>query len=372
MKSSRHTHLSQLLDPLLRNPMYNFASILVTIASIVVLILPLIAEFSLAEREFLRWVDRVILLVFLGEMLLRLVGTRRRRYFPGLTFWIDLIVVLPLLHEAGVYLLADSGWISAADRAAYLDFPGLILIQGIRSLRLLHSVQYFYLQRQMGLTAERVMSSTKTRIFSGVSSILFLIILGLGVVVSVVMFNLTESQKQNRLQRVRVQATSYGVLQARLLFQDFVMAITVTVDGEKQTIANERFNPEHVRQYFRYGQDYLQLDGVNPGESVRISFRDLNRRREIVELITLATGILVICALLLSLNFYINQLVLQPVERAMRVMELRLNGEEIVNSDIRQTPFTEVVLLINGVDLLYQKLRAPARKQITDRQHPRR
>lgn len=372
MKFSQHTHLSQLLDPLLRNPMYNFASILVTIASIIVLILPLMAEFSLAERAFLRWIDRAILLVFLGEMILRLVGTRRRRYFPGLTFWIDLIVVLPLLHEGSLYLLADMGWISAAERAAYLDFPGLILIQGIRSLRLLHSVQYFYLQRQMGLTAERVMSSTKTRIFSGVSSILFLIILGLGVVVSVVMFDLTESQKQNRLQQVRVQATSYGVLQAKLLFQDFVMAVTVNVDGEKQTITSDRFDPEHVRQYFRYQHDYLQLDGVNPGESVRISFRDLNRRREIVELITLATGICVICALLLSLNFYINNLVLQPIERAMRVMELRLNGEEIQNSDIRQTPFTEVVLLINGVDLLYQKLRAPARKQITDRQHPRR
>ncbi|MEQ9364631.1 MAG: hypothetical protein RIF32_10325, partial [Leptospirales bacterium] len=137
-------------------------------------------------------------------------------------------------------------------------------------------------------------------------------------------------------------------------------------------IENERFPPERVRDYFRYGDDYIQLDGVNPGESVQVSFRDLNRRREIVEFATLATGMLVIFALLISLNYYLTHLVLTPVERAMRVIELRLNGEELESSDIRQTPFTEITLLINGMDLLYQKMRAPARKQITDREHPRR
>ncbi|MEQ9366343.1 MAG: ion transporter, partial [Leptospirales bacterium] len=234
MKHPSRTSLSRLLEPLLHNPLYNFAAILVTIASILILIVPLIVDLSLAERAALRVVDRAILLLFLGEMLLRLVGMRRRRYFPGLTFWIDLIVVLPLFHELGVYLLIDVGLISAADRGAYLDFPGLYLIQGVRTLRLLHSIQYFYLQKQMGLTADRIMSSTKQRVFSGVSSILFFIILALGVGVSIVVFNLTEIQKQNRLQQVRVQATSYGVLQAKLLFEEFVMAIAVTVDGEKQ------------------------------------------------------------------------------------------------------------------------------------------
>lgn len=371
MKKSTRTPLSKLLDPLLRNPLYNFAAILVTIASILILVVPLILDLSLSERAALRVVDRAILLIFLAEMILRLLGMRRRRYFPGLTFWIDFIVVLPLFHELGVHLLVDAGLIPIQDRNAYLDFPGLYLIQGVRTLRLLHSIQYFYLQKQMGLTAERVMSSTKTRIFSGVSSILFFIILALGVGVSIVVFNLTEIQKQNRLQQVRVQATSYGVLQAKLLFEEFVMAITVNVDGEKQSIENERFDSEYVRQYFRYEVDYIQLDGVNPGESVQISFRDLNRRREIVEFATLATGMSVIFALLISLNYYLNYLVLAPVERAMRVIELRLNGEELESSDIRQNPFTEITLLINGMDLLYQKMRAPARKQITDREHPR-
>lgn len=365
-------NLSLLLDPLLRNPLYNFASILVTICSIIILIVPLIADLSIRDRIILHAIDRAILLIFLTEMILRLAGMRRRRYFPGLTFWIDLIVVLPLFYELGVHLLIDSGVVPAADRTTYLAVPGLYLIQGVRTLRLLHSVQYFYLQKQMGLTAERVMSSTKTRIFSGVSSILFFIILGLGVGVSIVVYNFTEVQKQNRLQQVRVQATSYGVLQAKLLFEEFVMGVTVTVNGEKQIIENERFDPDYVREHFRYETDYIQLDGVNPGESVQISFRDLNRRREVVELATLGTGICVVFALLISLNYYLNHLILTPVERAMRVTELRLNGEEIEASDIRQVPFTEVTLLINAVDLLYQKMRAPARKQITDREHPRR
>ncbi|MCR9144679.1 MAG: ion transporter [bacterium] len=372
MKHPKRNSLSRTLEPLLHNPLYNFAAILVTIASILILIVPLIVDLSLSERAALRVIDRAILLLFLAEMLLRLIGMRRRRYFPGLTFWIDLIVVLPLFHELGVHLLVDAGFISPADRSAYLDFPGLYLIQGVRTLRLLHSIQYFYLQKQMGLTADRVMSSTKQRIFSGVSSILFFIILALGVGVSIVVFNLTEIQKQNRLQQVRVQATSYGVLQAKLLFEEFVMAVTVTVDGEKETIESERFPAERVREYFRYRNDYIQLDGVNPGESVQVSFRDLNRRREIVEFATLATGMLVVFALLISLNYYLTHLVLTPVERAMRVIELRLSGEELESSDIRQTPFTEITLLVNGMDLLYQKMRAPARKQITDREHPRR
>jgi hypothetical protein len=369
-KTARQSASKQ-LDSLLHNPLYNFASILVTILSIGLLILPSVVDLNTGERALLHAVDRGILTIILIEMLLRSVGMRRSRYFPGLAFWVDLIVVLPLIHEGALRLLFDADLIQAATRSAWLNFPGLYLIQGVRTLRLLHSVQYFYLQKQMGLPAERVMSSTKIRIFSGISTILFFIILGLGILVSSVILHLTEIQKQNRLQQVRVQAGTYGVLQTRLLFEHIVMSVTITVDGEKRELASERFDPAYVRDYFRYGTDYIQLDGINPGESVQISFRDLNQRREIVELATLATGICVILALLFSLNYYLDHLILEPVERAARVAELRLNGEEIDISGVRQTPFTEITRLINTVDLLYQKMRAPARKQITDRNHPR-
>ena len=356
--------IARIIDPLLRSPLFNFASILLTIASILILVIPSLLEVSLSAKEVLHRIDRLILLVFLIEMFLRLIGTRRRRYFLNLPFWIDCIVVLPLLSEWALYLLLETGNISPETAGFAMDFPGLYLIEGVRSLRLLQSVQYFYLQRQFGLTGERLMSSIKARIFAGVSTLLFFIILAAGIAVSVVLHNLTETQKQNRLQQVRVQAQSYGVLQARLLFHS-VMAVTITTPDSKRLIRNEQFSPEHVKEHFRYGEDYIQLDGVRPGESVQISFYDLNRRRDSVELATLVTGILVVVALLISLNHYLDALILDPVERAHRVTELRLNGEELETTEIRQIPFTEITLLINGVDLLYQKMRARARKQIT-------
>ena len=121
-----------------------------------------------------------------------------------------------------------------------------------------------------------------------------------------------------------------------------------------------------MRAYYRIGRDWEQIDEIQPGESVQISYRDLSRRQAYIELIILGIGILVILALLVSLNVYLERLVLGPVETALRVQELRLNGEELQYSEIAQEPYSEITRLINLSDLLYQRMRAPARTLLAD------
>ncbi|MCB1325149.1 MAG: ion transporter [Spirochaetales bacterium] len=354
------------LARLLSNPLLHLTSIALTLASLAVLVTPGLVDLGRDQEQWLAGLDLWILALFGLEALLRLIARDRRRYLRRPAFLIDLIVIAPLVLELAASYAEEHGWAGHETAAMLRDFPGLFLIKGMRGLRLIHSVQFFYNQKQLGVYGEGHISPIKTRLFTGLSFILFLIILAAGIGAARVQANLLETQRINRRQQIVTQSTLYGVLQAKLLFQSFIIGVYVTRDGQKLYLPGENFNPEDVRAYYRIGRDWEQIDEIQPGESVQISYRDLSRRQAYIELIILGIGILVILALLVSLNVYLERLVLGPVETALRVQELRLNGEELQYSEIAQEPYSEITRLINLSDLLYQRMRAPARTLLAD------
>lgn len=365
------------VDALLEDPLFNFATISATLASVVTLAAPVLLDLSLQDLDRIAMLDRALLGLIALHLLLSIVGARGGRYRRGLPFLIDLIVAAPLFAWLAAIGAERLGMISPAQVEEFGRTPGLLLINGVRVLRLLNQVQYFYLQREMGLAGDRlVRSPLKIRVLNGVSATLFFLILILGLLFAQVTRSASESQRTLRIQQIQMQAATYGALQARLLFEESTLSVRTVAGGQIQTIHNDRWPPVLIQERLRYGRDFVQLDGqadgLRSGESVQILLVDLRRQEEALELLILALGSLVVAAVLISLNNYLDRLIIEPAERALRVTELRLRGEEIEQSGIEQEPFTEVTRLINAVDQLYQRMRAPARKLLTDERRLRR
>ncbi|MBX7058522.1 MAG: ion transporter [Leptospirales bacterium] len=363
---SPRTALEQLLD----DPLFNFGAIAVTLASILSLAWPILAKLSLEWQNSMRVIDRALLGLIALHMVLQLVAPRGRRYIRGLPFLADMLVCLPLFAWLAGLALETAGLVNNTQIDALAGIPGMRLLSGVRVLRLLNTIPYFYLQRQMGLAGDRVLrSELKQRIMNGVSATLVFLVLIIGVLFAQATRAATRTQQTLRIQQIQLQAANYGALQARLLFQNSVLSVRSAAGGAINVVHNDNWPPDRIGEELLYGRDYIQLDGqangLRPGESVQIFLADLRRREDAQELFVVAMGFIAAAAVLLLLNRYLDRLILAPAERAVRVSQLRLKGEEIERSGISQEPFTELTLLINSYDLLYQKMRAPARKLLT-------
>ena len=228
------------LARLLSNPLLHLTSIALTLASLAVLVTPGLVDLGRDQEQWLAGLDLWILALFGLEALLRLIARDRRRYLRRPAFLIDLIVIAPLVLELAASYAEEHGWAGHETAAMLRDFPGLFLIKGMRGLRLIHSVQFFYNQKQLGVYGEGHISPIKTRLFTGLSFILFLIILAAGIGAARVQANLLETQRINRRQQIVTQSTLYGVLQAKLLFQSFIIGVYVTRDGQKLYLPGRR------------------------------------------------------------------------------------------------------------------------------------
>ena len=346
------------LGRILEHATFNFLSMSLTIIASAILILPVFTEFSLDQLNLLASIDLWILTYLALEMLLRLIHGRTR-YLRG-PFILDFLVVLPLLLE-----IFNSIFLS--DNGTKLDFPGFLLLKGTRVFRLIYFFQYFYLRIQLGFVRSAFKSSIKSRFFIGISTFVFIFLLGAGMVVSTVHYNLTQTQKSVRISQIVNHSRVYGIASTQQIFSEFILQIRQQGPGKNFEIILK--DPEYVKNYFRYEKDFIQIDNVTPGGSIQISFKDLNKRHLFVELSLLVIGIFVVSTLLLSLNHFLEQLILKPVDRAVRVMELRLQGEEILSTEIPMAPFTEIDLLISLFDKLYVKMREP-RKPIPELPKP--
>ena len=346
-------------DRFINGPLYNFFSMCLTMAASAVLILPVFTEISLDGLSYLVTIDRWILAFIFVEMLLRLV-TRKKKYLRDL-FFLDFITIFPLVLELGFRLTILSP-------GEQMEFPGLLLLKGTRTIRLVFFFQYFYLRKQLGLVTSTISSVVKARFFIGISTFVFILIVLVGMVISFMHYRLTETQKAIRVERIKGHARAYGIANTQQTFEDTILVIRQTGPGKNFDIILKK--PEFIKKYYKYNKDFIQVDGITPGGSIQISFKDLNQKQLYLELALLISGIIVIASIVFSLNRYLDTLVLNQVDRAIRVMDLRAKGEEIEKSDIPQEPFTEITVLINKYDELYQKMRAP-RKPVPKLPDPR-
>lgn len=336
------------LHEILQSPIYNFFSMSLTFAATFLLILPVFSEISLSGLRFLAILDRWILAFFTFEMILRLT-TGKKKYIRDL-FFLDFITIYPLFLE--VFLK-----VSLLSPGEIMEFPGLLLLKGTRVIRLVYFFQFFYLRRQLGMVTSAISSVVKARFFLGISTFVFILIIMVGMLIAFMHHRLTETQKTIRVERIAGHARSYGIANTQQIFEESILSIKQTGPGRNFEIIIKK--PDYVKKYYRYNRDFIQIDGATPGSSIQISFKDLNQKQLYVELALLLSGIVVIASILFSLNRYLDTLILEPVDRAIRVAELRIRGEEITDSEIPQKPFTEITILINSIDRLYQKMRAP-------------
>lgn len=335
------------------NPVFNFFSAVATLLSILLVIAPTLLDLSLGERMLVERIDFIVLGVFLAEMLLRLIGDRQK-YLFSLSFWIDLAVIAPLLLLFAQKLLQTAG-IETAPRP--FDLPGADLLKGIRIMRMIYFAQFFYLQRQLGLSLGPMRSSIKGRIFVGVASIQFFFIIAAGIGVSLVHADLVAVQKKNRFEQIAQYASDFGIQRAYGAFKAYILYARQIGAGGNFEITGPDY--ERIKTHYVAGSDFEYVEGVIPGGTLQISYRDLNRRQQLLELTVLLVSAFVLITLLFSLNFFLNRLVLEPVDRAMRVCELRMHGEELESTQVSQAPYTEITALVNRIDATYQKMRAP-------------
>ena len=356
--------LSLAITNLTERPLFNFGSLLVALASILNLALPAIQNLDLAQEYFVEQADQFLLELILLETVLRLISQRRKSYIRSFAFSIDLLSVLPLLFIGAKALSLHLAGLSLV--AAPLQWPGFLLFRGIRALRLLPILYFFHRNRQLISSRQGRISPVKERIFSGIAGLTFAIILVSGISIAIYNHRNAQEKRELRKQQILLQAQSYGILQARLVFEKSILGSWITQNGQRRWIAGTAQSPEEIRRYYKTGRDYIQIDEVLPGQSISISFLDLEQDQRRLELIMLFVGILIVFALIGSLNRYLDHLILEPVEKARRTIQLRPYEEEIEATDIPREPYTEIIRLINDIDRLYERMRAPAKRLLSD------
>lgn len=346
--------LRHLLLQVLSHPAYNFLATLATAGSISLIFVPALFDLSLDGARRLRDLDHLLLMLFALEALLKFFASGRR--YLRLPFFIDLAVIAPLFYFALCQELYRRGFI--LDLQAWQDFPGLDILKGARIFRFLYLFHFFYSLKQMGLFVEESRSPAKERIFGGIAAIQFSFVLLAGMASAWFYADLNATQIQTRIEQISQHATDYGLERTYAAYKDEVLYVRqAALEGSFEI---KSLDPAYVSTHYLYRRDYIQIDGVTPGGTIQISFRDLVQNQRKIELLVLLIGAVVIVSLLFGLNYYLNQIVIYPVSRAMRVIDLRLAGEELEASlHEEQTP-SEVTALIHKVDLLYQQLREPA------------
>ena len=347
------------MDRFLDDPTFNFLSAFLTALSLLVLVTPVIFSFSIDWENWYRFIDYAILLIFSVESLVRIYA-RKKNYLLQPRFWIDLASVAPLYVAITGNILEAAGWIEAFTLFLPGVIPGLNLFLGVRFLRFIYFYQFFLRQHNQNKRKNPVENPIKLNFFWGISAMLFVVIFITGITISIMYNHLIEARKLARIQLVTNYIKTFGAETTGEVFPDYVLKIKK--EGVAKNYELQRVTQSEIQDYYRYGFDYLQLDGVVPGTSVQISMRDLNRQVKYMEIIILVAGGFILLTLLLVMNYFLERWVLIPIERASSVAILRIRGEPIGLTNIDRSPETEIVRFISLMDELYATLRNPAKR----------
>lgn len=346
----------QVSEVVLATPLYNLFSLFVAFIGCIIPLLPSILDLKLSTVQSLSTLDQWILSFFLIEMGIRTVSWRKG-YIFSIHFFIDLASILPLIIHWILFSALEMGLVEMELIRLVLDFPGINMIREIRVLRLFYFFRFFYKQSQVGIYGEPINSPVKIKFFSGISALLFLLIIFIGNGISMLHYSLILSRMHSRVERIRDHFNAYGATAVNEAFQDIVIKIEKEGTGENFLISN--MDNEYVKSHMSYGRDYIQLDGTPADTTIWISFHDLTKQHRLLELGIIAIGAMAVLIVVLSLNLYLDRLILDPLDRVRRVIEIRLKGEEV--GDTLEHPDhqrTEITDLIFQVDIMYKKLTA--------------
>ena len=342
--------IKQLMD----HPLLNIGTLLITVLASLILLWMSFFQLSQESRSTFYSLETGFLWVFLLEAILRYTSqpAYRSRIYP----WIDLLSILPLLSFFFPGILPGEA------------APGSILIRSFRFLKFLYYYRYMKIRSSTGFPGMEDRSPIKIRIFSGTASFLFAIIILAGYLFSMMHARNLEIEKASRIQRISRYLKQHGPVDTVTAFPSSVLKVKKTGVEENYEITNK--DPQIVKELYRYGIDYTQLDNIIPGVSLQISFADLNTRQNFLELGVLFLALIMVSGLIFSLGFQLDRLVLHPVDRARRVIRLRISGEDLQASFDHSTYRTEIVDLIDEFDFMYRELTARAEQEPETHTHP--
>ncbi len=352
-KDSSDRKGSHLVKSLIDDPSYNFAALLAALASIYLLAVTSLTDNAAGSLQWNLFLERILLIYFAGEMILR--AAARPSYFKRIHFWIDLITLSPLLYETVHGFFTFSGFIDEPLSDFWIiQTPGIILLRGFRILRLLYFFRFFYSKSVSGFTKYSYSSPLKLRFFTGISSLQFMVIFMLGFMIAQYHNETVQNEKERRMQQITSHIIAYGPASANASFQNRILRLKKETLEENYEINN--LDPEYVKEFYRYGYDFIQLDNVSPGVSVQITFADLNRRQRLLELTILLFSVLSSLGLIMSLNYFLEKSVLEPINRASRILSTRKLGEPIEETFEPGPVENEVTALILDFDDLYKRM----------------
>ena len=172
---------------------------------------------------------------------------------------------------------------------------------------------------------------------------------------SIIHARLSNEERSSRLLRVHRFLDTQGLQGVQDLFPDRILKVEKRTPGESYDLyfADQSF----IQNHMRIEKDFVYVEGRSPDEGVLLSFFDLNRRQVQFEAGMLATGLLMIAAIAVVFHTYFRDKILRPVERAKRVMDLRIKGEEIESTDIGENTSNEITDLIHSIDHFYRIIR---------------
>lgn len=327
------------------SPVFNLISLGIILIGAVPLFASSLFDLSLSTQSLLGILDRFILLFFFMESALRVAGfSSMKEYLSSSLFWIDIFSLLP----PAVLLI-----INPED-----PLPGDIILRGGRLLRLIPLYQFFSRELSMGLRPSG--SRMEFRLLSSSALFLYLFLVFGGVTMSAIHDRLSKEERSSRLLRIKRYMDTQGLQGIQELFPDRILKIEKRTPGESYELylTDRTF----IQSHMQHQRDFVYVEGASPEEAVLISFYDLNRRQIRFEASLLATGLLMIGALAVLFHRYFRDHILSPVERACRVMELRVLGEEIEACEIPEGVDNEITELIDRMDQFYLAMREPAEK----------
>ena len=327
------------------SPVFNLLSLGIILLGTAPLFAAPLFDLSLSTHSVLALLDRFILLFFLIESIMRASRFPSiREYLTGSLFWIDIFSLLP---PAALLILSPDD-----------PLPGDLILRGGRLLRLVPLYQFFSQERSMGLRPSG--SRMEFRLLNSSALLLYLFLLFGGVAMSAIHERLSNEERSSRLLRIKRYMDTQGLQGIQELFPDRILKIEKRTPGESYELYLT--DQTYIQTHMQHHRDFVYVEGASPEEAVLISFFDLNRRQVQFEASLLATGLLMIGALAVLFHAFFRDRILSPVERARRVMELRILGEEIETSDIPPGVDNEITELIDRMDQFYQAMREPAEK----------
>lgn len=325
-----------------RNPVMNLLFLILSLLAGLNLLWTSFFHVKIDSSLFLQQIDRYFLYLFAIEFVIRLLGSDS--YYRKIYPYVDLLVLLPILGFIFPDLIPD------------VHEPGALLVRSFRFLKFLFYYRLFSSTRVKGSILIPEHSPIKIRMFTGTAVFIFMVVIGSGSIFATLHEKAVSLEKATRVSRISDYIQTHSPGETNRVFSRSILKIKKESFDETFEISN--VSPDTVKDYYLYDMDYIQIDHVVPGVSIQISFLDLNQRQNLLEMSIILLGLLVTGGLVFSLNHHLEKYVLRPVDRARRVIGLRVSGEDMQASfDSRQVP-TEITDLILEFDRMYQKLTA--------------